>query len=163
RSVRRGGRGSATPTPSGRAPADGGSDRPAPAPDRARRPRYGRRGRTRSVARRATLPPAVSAHCWIAASPAHWCCTRPSRRPPARRPPARVCSPSASLLSSPHCSVIFTPSGAALASRPWLVVCSVIRTPLPFFMLVMPLPPPAAPPASMAVYVPSKSFTDLRL
>src|SRR5215469_16319276 len=61
-----------------------------------------------------------------------------------------------------HSSVIFMPSGAALTSRPWLVQWSVIRTPLPFFMLVIPLPPPRAPPASMAVYVPSKSFSCFR-
>src|SRR5262249_40061791 len=108
-------------TPSGRAPADGGSDRPAPAPDRARRPRYGRRGRTRSVARRATLPPAVSAHCWIAASPAHWCCTRPSRRPPARRPPACVSPPSAPPPSPPPRGVVLPARGPPLARGPWVV------------------------------------------
>jgi hypothetical protein len=68
----------------------------------------------------------------------------------------------ARLVPAQFSSVIFIPSGPACAERPWLVECSVMRTPFPFFSVAMPAPVPAAPLASAAVYVPGKSVNFLK-
>lgn len=53
-------------------------------------------------------------------------------------------------LQCPYSSVILTPWGPNVKSTPWLVEMRSIMTPLSFFMVLVPAPPPTAIPTATA-------------